>query len=316
MTTAVDILTLGEALVEVMRPDIGQPLHRPGSFIGPYPSGAPFIFAAQVARLGMICVALGSVGDDAFGNCLRDQLKQDNINANYLQVVPEQTTGVAFVAYNADGSRNFVFSLGAGRNLPDTLLEPALFEDLRCLHLMGSTLALSDQALATGKKALAMASKTGAKFSFDPNLRPELMPVDKAKVVLQPFIEAADIFIPTEQELLLLTDSKTLDSAIKLLIEDKPNRIVVVTHGEMGCTVFQGDEVIKVAGFTVNEIDPTGAGDCFDAGFLSAWLSGRNLHESAMIANACGALSVTKKGPMTGAAPLNIVEAFITEQSR
>ena len=48
-----DILTIGEALVEVMRTDIDQPLDKPGPFVGPYPSGAPFIFAVQAARLGM-----------------------------------------------------------------------------------------------------------------------------------------------------------------------------------------------------------------------------------------------------------------------
>ena len=47
-----DILTIGEALVEVMRTDIDQPLDKPGPFVGPYPSGAPFIFAVQAARLG------------------------------------------------------------------------------------------------------------------------------------------------------------------------------------------------------------------------------------------------------------------------
>ena len=61
-----DILTIGEALVEVMRTDIDQPLNKPGPFVGPYPSGAPFIFAVQAARLGMKTAAIGSVGDDAF----------------------------------------------------------------------------------------------------------------------------------------------------------------------------------------------------------------------------------------------------------
>ena len=69
-----DILTIGEALVEVMRTDIDQPLDQPGPFSGPYPSGAPFIFAVQAARLGMCSGAIGSVGKDAFGECLLNQL--------------------------------------------------------------------------------------------------------------------------------------------------------------------------------------------------------------------------------------------------
>jgi sugar/nucleoside kinase (ribokinase family) len=49
---SLDILTFGEALVEIMRVERDQLLDRPGTFLGPYPSGAPFIFAAQAARLG------------------------------------------------------------------------------------------------------------------------------------------------------------------------------------------------------------------------------------------------------------------------
>ena len=63
-----------------MRTDIDQPLDRPGPFIGPYPSGAPFIFAVQAARLGASVQAVGTVGDDAFGRCLSDQLRADGVS--------------------------------------------------------------------------------------------------------------------------------------------------------------------------------------------------------------------------------------------
>lgn len=310
----IDILTIGEALVEVMRTDTGQALNRPGPFTGPYPSGAPFIFAVQAARLGMQCAAIGSVGDDAFGECLRNQLEEDGINPEFVRILPDQTTGVAFVAYNADGTRNFVFSIGAGASLPETLLNPVLFEELRCLHLMGSTLALSEQAMSTGKTALQLAKSAGAKFSFDPNLRPELMSVETARTTLRPFIEAADVLIPTEEELLSLTECKTVDTAIKALMRTNPTQIVVVTQGKAGCTVYHGDTVAYVPGFCVEEVDPTGAGDCFDAGFLSGWLNGKDLYESARLANACGALAVMKQGPMAGAEKLAHVQSFMAER--
>ena len=313
MAMQIDILTIGEALVEVMRTDINQPLNQAGPFTGPYPSGAPFIFAVQAARLGMNCAVIGSVGDDAFGECLRNQLEEDGISVANIQVLPDEATGIAFVSYNADGSRDFVFSLGAGQYLPDTLLEPALFETLRCLHLMGSTLAISEQALATGIKALQLAKSNGVKFSFDPNLRPELMSTDRAKEVFAPFVEVADVLIPTEEELLSLTDSKTVDSAIDLLMSENPAQIIIMTQGKAGCTVYHRGEIYPVSGFSVEEVDPTGAGDCFDAGFLSAWLNGKTLYDAARWANACGALAVTKQGPMAGAEKLMRVQSFMAE---
>jgi sugar/nucleoside kinase (ribokinase family) len=310
-----DLLTVGEALVEVMRTGIGQPLSQPGPFIGPYPSGAPFIFAAQAARLGMRVGAIGTVGQDAFGQCLREQMQDDGITIAGLHTSETHTTGVAFVAYNSDGSRNFVFSLGAGGELSPAMLDPALFEGLRCLHLMGSTLSMSARALETGLQALEMAQAAGAKFSFDPNLRPELLAPEQARVVFQPFVDAADFLMPTELELRLLTGSEHVQAAIDQLLTSKPDRVIVLTQGAAGCTVYTQDLAQHVAGFRVEEIDPTGAGDCFDAGFLAGWFGGASALDAARLANACGALAVTKQGPMAGAEKIDVVRAFMVAQA-
>ena len=306
-----DILTIGEALVEVMRTDIDQPLHRPGPFIGPYPSGAPFIFAVQAARLGMKTAAIGSVGQDAFGDCLRDQLQADGVLTDGLRYLPDQPTGVAFVAYQADGSRNFFFSLGAGGFLSRDMLRADLFQDLRCFHVMGSTLSMSSTALKVCSTALEMAIAAGALISFDPNLRPELLPPDQARISFAPFISAADIFLPTETELLQLSGAVNAQEAIAELLDERPARKIVVTRGAAGCTVYTSQGRLDVAGYAVPEVDPTGAGDCFDAGFIAAILDGKSINAAASLANACGALTVSAKGPMTGAKPRADVEQFM-----
>ena len=308
-----DILTIGEALVEVMRTDIDQPLDQPGPFVGPYPSGAPFIFAVQAARLGSKTAAIGSVGGDAFGDCLMNQLEADDVATDGIRRLPNQTTGVAFVAYNADGSRDFVFSLGAGGHITSDMLKPALFDGLRCFHLMGSTLSMSESVLSVCREALSMAMAAGALISFDPNLRPELLPVDEARIAFAPFIAAADIFLPTETELLQLTASGSADKAIEDLLRARPDRIIVVTHGGDGCSVYTAGARLDIPGYAVDEIDPTGAGDCFDAGFISGLLEGKSMREAAPLANACGALAVTEKGPMAGAKSRAEVEQFMLQ---
>ncbi len=309
-----DILTIGEALVEVMRTDIDQPLDQPGPFVGPYPSGAPFIFAVQAARLGLKTAAIGSVGADAFGECLLNQLQADGVITDGIRRLPDHTTGVAFVAYNSDGSRDFVFSLGAGGQLSSDMLKPALFDGLRCFHIMGSTPSMSESVLSVCQEALAMAVDAGALISFDPNLRPELLPVEEARIAFAPFIAAADIFLPTEAELLALSAAETVDGAIEDLLRARPDRIIVVTRGVDGCSVYTVDAQMDVPGYAVHEIDPTGAGDCFDAAILTSLLEGKSMREAAQLANACGALAVTEKGPMAGAKSRADVERFMLGQ--
>ena len=97
-----DILTIGEALVEVMRTDIDQPLDQPGPFVGPYPSGAPFIFAVQAARLGTRRRPLSARSAlTPSATCLLHQLAADGVVTDGVRQLPDQTTGVAFVAYNS-----------------------------------------------------------------------------------------------------------------------------------------------------------------------------------------------------------------------
>ncbi len=305
-----DMLTIGEALVEVMRAGIDQPLDAPGPFMGPYPSGAPFIFAAQAARLGLSSAAIGSVGADAFGDCLLNQLAADGVATAGLRRLDGLTTGVAFVSYHGDGSRDYVFSLGAGGCLSEDMLLPELFAGLRCFHVMGSTLSMSELALAVCRRALDMALAAGALISFDPNLRPELLPLEQARIAFADFMNAADVLLPTADELLGLMGADTVDSAVGDLLADKGGRLIVVTRGADGCSVYSADERVDVPGYQASEIDPTGAGDCFDAGFLCGLLEDMSPAESARLGNACGALAVAKKGPMAGVEKRAVVDAL------
>lgn len=310
-----DVLTIGEALVEVMRTDVDQPLHRPAPFIGPYPSGAPFIFAAQCARLGLKTGAIGCVGQDAFGQCLLDQLDADGIIDDGIYQLADHTTGVAFVSYKSDGSRDFVFSLGAGGQLTVDRVKPELFEGLGCFHVMGSTLSMNQNTLAACQYALELAVQNGCKISFDPNLRPELLSVKEARSTFRPFIRAADILIPTEDELILLTGAPTVQEAIDDLLVQRDGRIIAVTMGSKGCELFTKDGSFVFDGFKVEEIDSTGAGDCFDGGLIAGLLRHLSLSDSAQLANACGANAVMVKGPMEGAQNRETIHNFIHNQT-
>ena len=109
-----EIISMGEALVEIMREKIGAGLDKPEVFIGPYPSGAPAIFADCAARLGGKVGFIGTVGNDDFGKVIQDRLRFDGVDLTYFQSKPDTTTGVAFVAYFSDGSRKFLYHIRNG----------------------------------------------------------------------------------------------------------------------------------------------------------------------------------------------------------
>jgi len=77
---------------------------------------------------------------------------------------------------------------------------------------------------------------------------------------------------------------------------------VLLKRGAVGCTVFAADDIVFILGFLVDAVDPTGAGDCFDAGFVVGLIAQLPLEDVGRSANAWGALATTTKGPMERAA--------------
>jgi sugar/nucleoside kinase (ribokinase family) len=91
-------------------------------------------------------------------------------------------------------------------------------------------------------------------------------------------------------------------------------KIVVLKKGDSGCRVYTRESSFDVPGFQVNAVDPTGAGDCFDAGFISGYLDNLPLYEAARLANAMGALAASRSGPMEGTFNLKEIMKFMKSQ--
>lgn len=296
------LITVGEILVEIMATQIGQTFLKAGTLVGPYPSGAPAIMIDQAARLGADCAIIACVGQDDFGKLNIDRLYADGVEVRGIVVKPEQTTGCAFVGYAEDGSRKFIFHFthaAAGALTPQDL-QTGLFEDVRIFHIMGCSLTSSAslrEAVLTGAR---LAKEKGAWLSFDPNIRPELLTDNSLKDAFDWILENCDILLTGKSELEQITGLET-EQAVRAYREAGKYAVVIKDGSRGARIVAEGIDTIMPS-YHVTEVDPTGAGDCFDGAFLASLLEGRTLQEAASIGNAAGAISVTRKGPMEGAA--------------
>lgn len=79
-----------------------------GEFLGPYPSGAPAIYAAQVARLGFGSTLFGCVGNDDFGRLNIERLRFEGVITDGISVIDKAPTGTAFVSYRTPQERDFI----------------------------------------------------------------------------------------------------------------------------------------------------------------------------------------------------------------
>ena len=309
------VLAAGEMIVELMRPAVGQPLDVTGEFKGPYASGAPAIFAAASAGIGKRTGFVGSTGRDGFGQLLRDRFSHDGIDGRLIMTISNKSTGCAFVAYDKDGGRKFIFHIAgtASDRLPPPARAVRYAESFRHLHLMGCSLAISRSMRDTCIAMAQAVKKAGGSISLDPNLRPELLSDDECRSILLPVVRLSDIVLPSGEEASLLAHEPHSDKACLRLLE-MGVKVVVLKLGENGCRLFTRGTTINVPGFRVKAVDPTGAGDCFDAGFISGYIDNLALEDAARLANAMGALAASRMGPMERTFGLKEVMAFIKRQ--
>ena len=310
------ILTIGEILVEIMATEKGDGFLEPINLIGPFPSGAPAIFIDQAAKFGQPAAIIGCVGADDFGRVNLDRLRRDGVDVEGVRIDPEMATGSAFVRYRPDGSRAFVYNIkhsAAGAISLDSAAKAVLNRGDH-LHVMGT--ALSSPNIVEVILAAAEAIKArGGTISFDPNLRPEILNLPGLREACETLFRRCDLFLPSGAELYLFTKAKEEKATVREIL-DRGVRAIVHKRGADGASYYDPKARLTQAGFEVKEVDPTGAGDCFGATFVSCWLRNMPPAQCLAYAAASGALAVTRQGPMEGASSQAELDAFLASHSK
>ncbi len=311
------IVTIGEILVEIMAVEPGEGFTRPLSLVGPFPSGAPAIFIDQAGKFGQPCGMVGCVGDDDFGRINLDRLTRDGVDVSGIAVDPEFPTGSAFVRYRHDGSRVFVFNIKHSASGRTGLTKPAraLVESCDHLHVMGTSL-FSATIVETILAAIGIVKAKGGTVSFDPNVRPEMLGLPGLREALESFFARCDLFLPSGRELYLFTKATDDEAGAIEEILGLGVKAVVVKNGDEGATYHDRETTVRQPVFRVKQVDPTGAGDCFGATFVSCWLRGMPAREALRYAAAAGARAVERQGPMEGASTQAELDAFVVAREQ
>lgn len=302
---------IGEILVEIMALDPGTGFLEPLRLEGPYPSGAPAIFIDQVARLGQPCALVSCVGDDDFGRLNVDRLAGDGVDVSAIAVDLEAATGSAFVRYRLDGARDFVFNIrhSACRSIEWTPAVEQVIAGCDHLHVMGSSLSAPPIVIAT-ERAIEDVKRRGGTVSFDPNVRKEMLALPGTREAFDRILVRADSFLPSGPELFLFTTAGEEAAAARELL-GRGIACVVVKHGAAGARCYTGERCLDQAAFVATERDPTGAGDCFGATFVTCWLRGLPHDRALALAAASGARAVERQGPMEGTSTMAELEDLL-----
>jgi ribokinase len=258
--------------------------------------------AVMAARFGARVTMVGKVGRDVFGEGVGRNFRQHGIDTTHLLLDDHRGTGVASICVD-DEARNCILVVpGANLGLtPDDVRGAS-----RPIQSADVLLCQLEVPVETVLEAFLIAKAGGVRTILNP--APAIPLPDE-------LLALADLCVPNETEIEQLTGQPATtpagaEAAARGLLRRGPGA-VLVTLGERGALVVEGEAVATVAPVAVRAVDPSGAGDAF-IGSLAVFLAeGLPLREAASRANAAAALSVTRPGTQASFPDRAELEAFL-----
>lgn len=278
---------------------------KPISYLEIGPGGATNI-AIMAARFGLPVACLGEVGRDAFGEIVLNGLAREGIETTDVIVTDASRTPVAGVLVDQQREPAYLGYMGnlMVRTLPDA---------------WRATLAQADALFADGwveipempnmiLDAFAIAKQGGAKIFFDPG--PGNPTIDSAWHLQAASL--ASVLLVNEEEAQRLANLDDPLAAARALVKNGAE-LVILKRGAAGLVLCTAQQQELVAGFRVNALDLTGAGDSVTGAILYGVLRGMDLHALGILGNATGAAKVQKLGTGRNMPTLDEIRATLKQ---
>ncbi len=256
--------------------------------------------AVAAARLGAWVTFVARLGKDSFGEAALQTFRREGLETRYVTQDAEAPSGVALIVVGPGGQYLIAVAPGANRRLA-----PADVEAAQPAFAQADGLLLQ---LETPIETVLVAARLGRAAGLTVILNPAPAPAQPLPTELY---SAADLLTPNETEAMLLTGERTPEAAAAVLLEWGV-KTVIVTLGEAGALVATSpDHIRPVAGFQVQAVDTTAAGDAFNGGLAVALARGKPLDGAVEYAHAVAALSVAKLGAQPSLPTADDVDAFL-----
>lgn len=337
MTERYDLLTMGRSSIDLYANDIGVPFTQIQSFAA-YVGGCPTNIAVGAQRLGLRTALLTAVGVDRVGDFVLHFLAGEGVDTQYIPRKPGHRTSAVLLGIEGPASFPLTYYRDncADNELNIDNVRAAPVDDCRVLLISGTGLSQEPSRSAT-LYAAEVARAAGATVVLDLDFRPDQWDDPRSFAVnMRSALRLVDIALGTDDEInaaalheasqIKLTDSQISDAhvagdveaAIATLLGLGP-QVLLQKRGAAGSRVHLVQpsgavERIDVPGFKVEVFTILGAGDAFASGAIYGYIRGWDWYKTARLANACGAIVVTKHGCANFTPTLAEVETFVAAQ--
>jgi len=245
------------------------------------------ITGAGLVRLGNSAVYFGKTGADLGGRFCLERMTALGLGVSHVKLDPALKTGVT-VSLTSRADRSLMSYLGATTALTAAEVPDGIFRGFDHLH---SSSYFIQRGLHPGfEDVYQRASTHGLTTSLDPACDP----AGEWKSDLERVLRHVDVFLPNEVELEGITGERDPVAGLRAL--ENGRTLTVAKLGARGAMVLKDGVPVQAGAPAVEALDVTGAGDCFNAGFLHAWLHKWPLRDALQFGVACGSFSIRGLG--------------------
>jgi len=332
--TSLDLLAIGRSSVDLYGQQVGGRLEDMASF-AKYVGGSPTNTAVGGARLGLKTALLTRVGADHMGRFIREQLEREGVDVEGVLTDAERLTALVILGIRDRENFPLIFYR---ENCADMALcaadvDEALVARAGAVLINGTHLS-QPGVLAASMKAARLAKAAGGRVVFDIDYRPVLWGLTARDLgenrfvaheavtrILQQVLPLCDLIVGTEEEIHILGGTTDTIAALRA-IRAGTDALLVCKRGADGCSAFPGAigedlaDGIVGPGFAVEVFNVLGAGDAFMSGFLRGWLRDLPLERCCELANAAGAIVVSRHGCAPAMPTWTEMEAFLADRNR
>ena len=246
------------------------------------------IFANNLSVLGANVSFLGKVGMDSYAAQISSSLKRGGVDLSNIIKTPRHLTGLT-VALNYENDRAMVTYPGAMKDLKIEDITDKALKSASHMHL--SSVFLQDGLKPDIVKLFERAKSAGMTTSFDPQWDPK----ERWDLDLRKLLPYVDVFFPNAQEIKKLTSQINIETAIRSIKDFC--KVVVVKDSVRGAVMWDKTKIVKQEAYLNSNIkDAIGAGDSFNAGFISKFIQKRPLAKCLEFASITGAINTTAAG--------------------
>jgi len=263
------------------------------------------ILAHNLAALGAQVGFVSLIGDDPLGEIALQRLAAAGVDVSRVNKASGRTTGLTVILQH-EGRRRILTYPGTMADMSTADLDKKFLSSARHFHL--SSFFLQPKLRPHVVELFREMKAAGLSTSFDTNDDPE----DRWEGVFD-VLANVDVFLPNEREAMRLTGAASLDAAVEKLAPRVP--VLAVKLGRQGALARRGKEEFRCPAAKVSPVDPVGAGDSFDAGFLYQYVKGADLRTCLQYGNLAGALSTTMPGGTEAFRDRSRVEEFFRKQT-